>query len=181
MKNLQNKNLLSVLQKTVNFIPKELVLKRSENLISEGEKEQSIYIIIDGAVHAFYRQDGIEISIRFGYNGSIITSLSSLISGEPSDLSIQALRKTRYLKIPADLFYHAISINLELNNLYRSMLEDLVIQQMEREIDLLTIAPIERYERVLKRSPNLFQQIPAKYIASYLRMTPETLSRIRKS
>ena len=62
-----------------------------------------------------------------------------------------------------------------------SLIENLIVQQLEREIDILTTSPEERYNRVLKRSPKLFQQIPAKYIASYLRMTPETLSRIRKS
>ncbi|WP_317127531.1 MULTISPECIES: hypothetical protein [Chryseobacterium] len=61
------------------------------------------------------------------------------------------------------------------------ILEDLVLQQVEREKDLLISAPKERYERVLKRSPQLFQQIPDKYIANYLRMSPETLSRLKKS
>jgi hypothetical protein len=59
------------------------------------------------------------------------------------------------------------------------LLENLALQQLEREIDLMTNSPKERYERVLKRSPQLFQQIPHKYIANYLRMTPETLSRLK--
>jgi CRP/FNR family transcriptional regulator, anaerobic regulatory protein len=60
-------------------------------------------------------------------------------------------------------------------------MESLIVQQIEREVDLLTASPTERLARVLKRSPNLFQEVPLKYIASYLRMTPETLSRIRNS
>ncbi|MCY1222048.1 hypothetical protein D9M69_651860 [compost metagenome] len=65
--------------------------------------------------------------------------------------------------------------------LWAEILEDLVLQQIEREKDLLTHSPKERYERVLKRSPQLFQEIPNKHIANYLRMTPETLSRLKKS
>ena len=61
------------------------------------------------------------------------------------------------------------------------MLESLFLDQFEREIDLLTASPEERYLRVLKRSPKVFQEVPHKYIAEYLRMTPETLSRIKKS
>ncbi len=61
------------------------------------------------------------------------------------------------------------------------MMQQLVYQQLEREVDLLTQSPKERYKRVLKRSPQLFQEIPARHIASYLRMTPETLSRLKKS
>jgi len=64
---------------------------------------------------------------------------------------------------------------------YTQLLENLITQQIEREIDLLTDSPSERLHRVLNRSPDLFQQIPLKYIASYLRMSPETLSRIRNS
>ncbi len=66
-------------------------------------------------------------------------------------------------------------------NLWIEILENLVIQQMEREIDILTNSPKERYERVLKRSPQLFQEIPNRHIANYLRMSPETLSRLKKS
>ncbi len=52
---------------------------------------------------------------------------------------------------------------------------------MEREQDLLINSPEERYRRVLKRSPQLFQEVPHKYIAAYLRMPPETLSRVKKA
>jgi len=65
--------------------------------------------------------------------------------------------------------------------IWLEVLNQLIYQQIEREQDLLITSPIERYKRVLQRSPLLFQEIPNKYIASYLRMTPETLSRIKKS
>jgi hypothetical protein len=57
----------------------------------------------------------------------------------------------------------------------------IIYDQFEREKDILTYSPLKRYQRVLKRSPQLFQEIPNKYIASYLRMSPETLSRLKKS
>ena len=71
--------------------------------------------------------------------------------------------------------------SLDNQNLWKQILEAFVIQQMDRETDLLTKSPEERFKRVLNRSPQLFQEIPHKYIASYLRMSPETLSRIKKS
>ncbi|MNY13906.1 hypothetical protein D3C86_1470610 [compost metagenome] len=78
-------------------------------------------------------------------------------------------------------FMQWIYSDIAYTQLWARLMEDLVVQQMEREIDLLTTAPKTRYERVLARSPQLFQQIPNKYIASYLRMSPETLSRLKKS
>jgi hypothetical protein len=71
--------------------------------------------------------------------------------------------------------------NPENMKLWINILEDLVLQQIEREKDLLINSPRERYERVLKRSPKLFQEIPNRHIANYLRMSPETLSRLKKS
>lgn len=61
------------------------------------------------------------------------------------------------------------------------ILENLVTQQLDREIDILTGSSRERYLRVLQRSPQLFQEVPLRYIANCLRMSPETLSRLRKS
>lgn len=66
-------------------------------------------------------------------------------------------------------------------SVWSRMLENLVVQQLEREVDILTASPKERYERVLARSPRLFQEIPGRNIANYLRMSPETLSRLKKS
>jgi CRP-like cAMP-binding protein len=59
--------------------------------------------------------------------------------------------------------------------------DQMVLQHIERERDLLTETAQERSDRVLRRSPRLFQEVPAKYIANYLRMSPETLSRLLRS
>lgn len=75
-------------------------------------------------------------------------------------------------------FINSSNDNLKL---WSGILEDLVLQQIEREKDLLIHSPKERYERVLKRSPQLFQEIPNKHIANYLRMSAETLSRLKNS
>ena len=71
--------------------------------------------------------------------------------------------------------------NKELKASWIQILGVLLLDSMEREIDILTKSPQARYQRVLNRSPRLFQEIPNKYIASYLNMTPETLSRLKKS
>lgn len=78
-------------------------------------------------------------------------------------------------------FMELVKSSEENLDLWHQILGGLIFQQMERERDLLTSSPAERYSRVLERSPRLFQEIPNRYIASYLRMTPETLSRLKKS
>lgn len=160
-------------------IPK--IFSKGEYIIKEGQVEQSLYFIESGAVRVFHVTEFEEQTIRFGYEGSIITSLSSFITGKPSELYMEALRKTTLQAIPRQQLYDIVNANGENLIQYSRLLESLVVQQMEREIDLLTESPTKRLQRVLDRSPNLFQEIPLKYIASYLRMTPETLSRIRNS
>ena len=157
------------------------VYSKGEYLIREGQVEQSIYFIEAGAVRVFHLTEFEDQTIRFGYEGSIITSLSSFITGNPSEFYIEALRKTSVKIIPKQLLLEIVNEGAETLQQYNKLLERLIVQQMEREIDLLTESPTKRLQRVLDRSPNLFQEIPLKYIASYLRMTPETLSRIRNS
>ncbi len=157
------------------------VLSKGQFLIREGEVEHNLYLVESGALRVFFLTEFEEMTIRFGYKGSIITSLSSFIKGTPSEFYIDAIRKTTIRVIPKDRLMEMINENEESLKQYIALLESLVTQQIEREIDLLITSPHERLKRVLERSPNLFQEIPLKYIASYLRMTPETLSRIRNS
>lgn len=150
-------------------------------IITEGQVERNIYLVETGAVRAFLLTASEEQTIRFGYKGSIINSLASFINGKPSELYIEAIRKTTLKSIDKEAFTRLVQEDRESLQQYVALLELLVTQQIDREIDILTASPIERLKRVLARSPNLFQEIPLKYIASYLRMTPETLSRIRNS
>lgn len=169
------------LLKALDKIAEPKVLARGEYLISEGQVEHHLYLIESGAVRVFLLTAHEELTIRFGYKGSFINSLSSFITEAPSEFYIEALRKTKVKAISKSKFRAFVNENPEHMAQYNALLEVLVTQQIEREIDLLTASPNERFQRVLQRSPNLFQEVPLKYIASYLRMTPETLSRIRSS
>lgn len=152
---------------------------KNEFLVTEGKIDRHIYFVESGAVRVFLQTEFEEMTIRFGYRDSFITSLSSFIGGTPSEFYVQAIRSSVIRIVTKAQFDTFIEKDLRYLKLYNAILEGLVIQQLEREIDLLTQSPSERLERVLKRSPQVFQEIPARYIASYLRMTPETLSRIR--
>jgi len=172
------------LQQLINLFEEKnnkKVLEKGNFLIQEGQTETNIYYIKKGAVRVFHLTDAEEQTIRFGYDGSIINSLSSFIQESPSEFYIDAVRKSTVLVLSKNDLTELVNVTVENTKAYNTFLEVVITQQIERELDLLTISPSQRLERVLKRSPNLFQQVPLKYIASYLRMTPETLSRVRKS
>ncbi len=167
--------------KNLDLWENELVLNRSEYLKVKGSIDTNIYFVEKGSLRVFLVDEFEEHTIRFGYKNNFIASLDSYITGNPSDLYIQALRKTELKVIGKEEFMNFINETPESLQLWYQTLELLIHQQMERERDLLISSPLERYKRVLNRSPQLFQEIPHKYIASYLRMAPETLSRVKKS
>ncbi|MCK0146243.1 Crp/Fnr family transcriptional regulator [Arenibacter sp. F26102] len=159
----------------------ELELNRNQYLKVQGSMDTNLYWVAEGSLRIFVVEENEEHTIRFGYKDNFIVALDSFLNEMPSDLYIQALKKTKLKVIGKATFMDFMKSTPENNTTWQLMLEQLVLQQMERERDILTVSPLERYKRVLKRSPQLFQEIPNKYIASYLRMTPETLSRIKKS
>lgn len=154
---------------------------KGDYLIKAGTIEKNLYFIESGAVRVFYRTETEEQIVRFGYEGSIINSLASFYTSSPSEFYIEAIRKTKVISITKEKTLSIAHQNMDTVSQYVQLLEATIAQQIDREIDLLITSPAQRLNRVLRRSPNLFQQIPLKYIASYLRMKPETLSRIRNS
>ncbi|WP_264530664.1 Crp/Fnr family transcriptional regulator [Flavobacterium sp. N502540] len=160
---------------------KTITINRNEFLKVKGSMDDTIYFVESGSLRLFVLDDDDEEQIiRFGYRQNLIVSLDSFLTGRPSDLCIQAIKKTVVKIITKKQIDQFLKIEAN-KNLWITILENLVVQQMEREIDILTSSPKERYQRVLKRSPKLFQEVPNKHIANYLRMTPETLSRLKKS
>lgn len=159
----------------------EKTFPKGAMILQEGQIERDVYYIVSGAVRVIYLSEFEEQTIRFGYECSIINSLSSFLKESPSEFYIEAMRKTQLRVLSKEAFITLVHESPENLRQYAAMLETVITQQIDRETDLLTASPSERLKRVLDRSPNLFQEVPLKYIASYLRMTPETLSRIRNS
>jgi CRP-like cAMP-binding protein len=157
---------------------KTILLKRNDFLKTTGSTDTNLYFVEKGSIKVFTHDDGEEQILRFGYSGNILVSLDSFLTGKPSEICMQAIKKSVVKvisKSEAEMYF-----NLEGNQkIWINILENLIIQQMERETDILTRSPKKRFNRVFARSPRLFQEIPDKYIANYLRMSPETFSRLK--
>jgi CRP-like cAMP-binding protein len=160
---------------------KTIQLKRNEYLKVGGTIDTNLYYVKSGSLKIFIVNQYEEHIIRFGYRGNLITALDSFISDQASDFYIQALKKTELKVLYKANFIRFMEQSVEVQLIWYQLMEQFVLQQIEREKDILITSPKERFQRVFKRSPQLFQEIPSRYIASYLRMTPETLSRLKKS
>jgi CRP-like cAMP-binding protein len=159
----------------------EQTLSRNEYLKVSGSVDTNLYFVVSGCLRVFVIDEVEEHTIRFGYQHNLIGALDSFITDQPSDFYIQALKKTVIKKVAKKDYLEFVHSSEENLKIWSELLGFLIFSLLEREKDILTSSPVERYKRVLKRSPQLFQEVPHKYIASYLRMTPETLSRIKKS
>ena len=159
---------------------KTMTIERSEFLKVNGSIDTNFYFVESGSLRIYVLDDYEEQVIRFGYKDNLVVALDSFLTGKPSCFYIQAIKKTA-VKVITKAQVDSFLIDESNRVFWNSLLEKLVLQQLEREIDILTNSPSERYRRVLERSPQLFQEIPLKHIANYLRMSPETLSRLKKS
>ncbi len=159
----------------------DLLLERNEYLTKRGLVDTNLYYIVEGSVRIYFEDEFEEQVIRLGYRGNFINALDSYITGQPTDFYIQAIKKCSVRVIRKVDLIEYMETDRESLLMWQKLMELLVYQQLEREKDVLTFSPRKRYERVLARSPQLFQETPNKHIASYLRMSPETLSRIKKS
>jgi CRP-like cAMP-binding protein len=138
------------MQEIIELSDKTITLERNEFLKVKGTIDTNVYYVENGSLRIFVMDNDEEQIIRFGYEKNLVTALDSYLSGKPSDLYIQALKKTVVRVISKAQIEEFLK---EEHNrlLWVKILEDLVLQQMEREIDILTSSPKERYNRVLKR------------------------------
>lgn len=175
-------NLLEQLSKELTpYWEGEIEIKRNEFIASPGDLNTKMYFVVEGSLRVFIEDEVEEHTIRFGYRNSFITALDSFLKDIPTMFYIQAIKKCTLKVISKENYLKCINSSPENQELWSLLLQEFVYQQIERENDLIIYSPQKRFDRVFKRSPQLFQEIPQKYIASYLRMTPETLSRILKN
>lgn len=164
-----------------NIWDRELEFNRWEYIKTAGTVNTNLYFIEEGCTRVYFSEGSDEHCLYFGHKGSLISALDSFLSEKPSSIIIQCINKTKAKVISKTKFHHFIQNNDVASNLWQEVLTELTQWHLEREKDLLIHSPALRYKRVLSRQPDLFQHVPHKYIASYLRMTPETLSRILNS
>ena len=164
-----------------SLLKKREISKKSTFLV-KGEIEDNISFIEKGEVRLFMPEAEQEKELTFGFSfqGEFISAYDSFLTRTPSIYQLEALADTIFWSISyseLQKVYKTTSIG---NTVGRFISEKLFLIKSKREQSLLNETSEQRYLNLFKDRPNVIKQIPLKYIASYIGVTPQALSRIRK-
>jgi CRP-like cAMP-binding protein len=152
---------------------------KNEMILKEGDTCTNIYWVVKGLVRQFYYKNEKELTEYMATENCIVMCIESLFQEQPTRLQIKAIEPTVMIAMPkADLEAVAMkSVNIQI--LYRKILEESLILSQHHADMLRFESAHDRYQKLVKNQPQLVLRAPLVYIASYLQMTPETLSRVR--
>ncbi len=154
---------------------------KGEMILREGEVCKHIYHIDRGLVRQFYYKADKELTEHIGIDNSIVMCIESLFREEPTYLQIEALEPTVIYALPKKRLEEVALHNVNIQILYRKILEEsLILSQVHADLVRFETA-YDRYMKMCRLMPQVVLRAPLIYIASYLQMTPETLSRVRAS
>ncbi|XYK80050.1 MAG: Crp/Fnr family transcriptional regulator [Labrenzia sp.] len=149
-------------------------------LFSAGDRPDVLYFTQSGLVRFFYlTDDGKEFNKNFVAAGSVVTSLSTFLSGVPSPFFTQALEDTVTIALPMEFVRRQVEADIYWERLLSRSVAMLALKKEQREASFLLQDAGARYEAFLDDFPDLAPRLPQYHIASYLGITPVALSRIR--
>jgi len=157
-----------------------LHLRKGENFAEEGKKAKTIGLVLQGNLRHFYTKDGEEKTTYFYFENHFIASYISCITDTPSQLTIQAITDADLITFPYSILLELYKASHIWERFGRLIAEYLAIGLEERMTSLLMLSPEERYAALLNSNKGkILERIPQHYVASYLGITPVSLSRIR--
>lgn len=154
-------------------------LKKGAMFLKEDEVCSQIGYIHKGMIRQFYYKNKKDLTEHFACEDSIFICIESFLRQRPAALMAEALEHTVLYGIPHDPLLALCAEDYEVEVMYRRLLENSLILSQRKANFLRFETANERYARLLKEHPEIIQRAPLSQIASYLLMTPETLSRVR--
>lgn len=152
---------------------------KGDVILPEGEICRQMYFVERGMVRQYYYKGGRDVTEHFSYEGRIVICIESFLKQEPSRLIVEALENSRLYGIPYDALNQLADENKEISLMFREILAHALISSQEHADSQRFENAMERYVRLLSTKPEILLRAPMVHIASFLQMTPETLSRVR--
>lgn len=153
---------------------------KGDVVLNEGEICKDIFFVEAGYLKSCYNKDGVIINVNFSFEGDFTTNLKSLNSQLGSDMIIQAGEDAIIYKFDKIKLIELYKYSPEIAFFGRTVLEQLLMAQEEHSNLFKLYSATERYHYIVKNHPHYLQRISLTQLASYLGLTRETLTRIRK-
>jgi CRP-like cAMP-binding protein len=166
-------------EQALNDAFEKRLLPKNEFLVRQGNRCRHLYFLESGALRGYYNLEGKEITHWFGFEKDFVTSFHSFITGEPAVENIQLMEGSILWAISKETLSSLFNQYHEIERLVRIAYEKYYIRLEERFVNAQFKTATERYENLLQQMPHLPERAPLGYIASYLGISQETLSRIR--
>lgn len=154
-------------------------LQKNNFVLKQDTICKHMYFIEKGMVRIFYLKDGRDVTEWFAFDQQFCFSIMSYFQGVPSNLVIQCLEDCEIIYFPKDRLEKLSDQNLEISKFYRSLFADSLVGSQVRMESIQFETAQQRYQSLMDNNPEIIQRAPLKYIASFLGITFETLSRIR--
>jgi CRP-like cAMP-binding protein len=158
---------------------KPLKLQRKDYLLKEGKICDFVAFVNSGVIRHFHLKDGTEITCDITLNDNFITDFKSLTQNIPSHYNFQILKDTELLVIKKKDLFDLYTNNKNIETLGRIMAEQIALRTIDIAMSLASDKPEERVLKLIDQRPDLFQEVPQRYLANLLGISPESLSRIR--
>lgn len=158
---------------------KEIKIPAHKTLLLEGEVAKNIYFIKTGCLRMWYNHNGKDITFQFFFEGEQVASFESFWNRKPSMLSLESIEPSTLIVLSKKNFDKIYAEN----EFMKERLIEVIMNRFENYamhfLSLIRDTPSERYNELLVKRPDIIQRVPQHYIASYLGITPVSLSRIR--
>jgi CRP-like cAMP-binding protein len=161
----------------LNF--KQITIKRNDFLLKEGKVCDFIAFVNSGVIRHYHLKDGKEITCDITLKNSFITDFRSFTQSIPSEYNFQILKNAELLIIKKWELFELYDNYKNIESLGRIMAEQVALRTIDIAMSLSSDKPQERVEKFIIQRPDLFQEVPQRYLANLLGISPESLSRIR--
>lgn len=153
-------------------------VNKGQILLKEGEHSKEGYFVLKGCIRVFYMIDGAEKTTAFYTEMEGLTPLCAL-TGKPSDYNVEAIEESVIIKTNTDLEAEMFAKFPKFETMCRLMSEELLAKQQIDFDEFKTSSPEQRYYSLLQKRPDLLQRVPLNQLASFLGISPPSLSRLR--
>ena len=148
-------------------------------LLQAGEIAKYVHFIKKGCIREWFNKDGKDITFQFFTEGQAVSSIDSFMNGIPSLFSIETIEPSIIISVRKKDLEVLFSVYPELKDGFQNIIFQRFRNYAQLFLSRITNTPKERYDDLIKNQPEIIKRIPQHYIASFLGITPVSLSRIR--